>query len=133
VIVGAVVVLAAGCSGSSVPEGIPIAVRVEVVQSAGHFGNPNVRSAQPLSVYNTDADWTRVSRLLPDRLPEPVDQGSDCASGLMVSVRLATKEELTGEVNYGPCCWPKQVEPVRLLMHTLLRRKFAAELRCDCP
>lgn len=38
VIVGAVVVLAAGCSGSSVPEGIPIAVRVEVVQSAGHFG-----------------------------------------------------------------------------------------------
>jgi hypothetical protein len=135
VIVGAALALAAGCGGSGVPEGEPISVRIDVVQGPGIFGNAQgISIAQPLKVDQSNAEWARVSRLLPDSLPEPVDQGSDCVSGgLIVSVRLATRAAITGEVDYGPCRWPEEIEPVRLLMHTLLRRRLAAERRCDCP
>jgi len=127
------VVLAAGCGGSSVPEGTPLSVRLEVVDPA-YFAVPGIRVAQPLMVHmNGYAEWARVSRLLPDPLPEPVDQGSDCVSGHMVSVRLWTRAGYAGEVSYGPCRRPASIEPVRLLMHTLLRRRLAAERRCDCP
>jgi len=123
------VALVTGCGGSSVPEGKPIAVRFEVIDP-GQFANAQgVRIPQPLTVHQTDTEWPRVSQLLPDQLPEPVDQGDECLSGFMVSVRASSG----GEVDYGPCEWPKELKPVRLLMHTLLRRELAAERRCDCP
>ena len=128
-------VLAVGCGGSSVPEGTPISVRLEVVDPA-YFGVPSIRVPQPLMMVHMNyghAEWARVSRLLPDPLPEPVDQSSDCVSGYMVSVRLWTRAGYAGEVSYGPCRRPASIEPVRLLMHTLLRRRLAAERRCDCP
>jgi hypothetical protein len=101
VIVGGVVALTAGCGGSSVPEGRPIAVRFDVVERPGPSAVPGVRIAQPLTVHEIDAEWARVSRLLPDPLPEPVDQGSNCLSGHLVSVRLANRDGFAGEVNYG--------------------------------
>jgi len=92
-----------------------------------------VRTAQPLTVHDNDPEWGKVVRLLPDRLPEPLDQGSKCRSGFMVSVRVAAGgESSVGEVGYGPCRWPQEIEPVRLLMHTLLRRELAAERKCGC-
>jgi hypothetical protein len=127
------VAMTAGCGGSSVPEGRPIAVRFDVVERPGPSAVPGVRIAQPLTVHEIDTEWDRVSRLLPEDLPKPVDQGSDCWSGHLVSVRVANKDGFAGEVSYGPCRWPEEINPVRLLMHTLLRRKLAAERRCDCP
>ena len=59
--------------------------------------------------------------------------GSSVPEGTPVSVRLATNTGSSGEVDYGPCRWPEAIEPVRLLMHTLLRRRLAAERRCECP
>ncbi len=132
--------LAAGCGGSGVPEGKPIVVRFELVEPSLPVGvSPNIGpTPQPLTVYQTGgSQWRRVSRLLPGRLPEPVDQGSACVSGHVVSVRLAEVEvsanAASGEVDYGPCRWPKAIEPVRLLMHTLLQRRVAADRRCKCP
>jgi hypothetical protein len=123
-----VVLLSAGCGGSSVPEGTPISVRFEVVAAIGLYG-PRGAVPQPLTVHETDSDWRRISRLLPKPLPKPVDQGSDCVSGQVVSVRLSTKSAASGEVDYGPCRWPKSIDPVRLFMHTLLQRRVAAERR----
>jgi hypothetical protein len=127
------VALTAGCGGGSVPEGRPIAVRFDVVERPGPSAVPGVRIAQPLTVHEIDREWDRVSRLLPEDLPEPVDQGSNCWSGHLLSVRLANRDGFAGEVSYGPCRWPEEIEPVRLLMDTLLRRRLAAERRCDCP
>jgi hypothetical protein len=127
-----IALLLAGCGGSAVPEGTPISVRFEVVPSVGLVG-PHGVVPQPLTVDMTASEWRRVSRLLPDPLPEPVDQGSDCDSGHVVSVRLAAHDAISGEVEYGPCRLPKAIEPVRLLMQTLLKRRVAAERRCKCP
>lgn len=130
----------AGCGGGAVPEGTPVSVRFEIVNPPGWAGPPGVGPlAQPFAVHETQSQWTRISRLLPDRLPEPVDDGTDCfsgdviASGQVVSVRVFTSGGDTREVDYGPCRWPEAIEPVRLLMHTLLRRRLAAERRCECP
>lgn len=124
--------LTVGCGGSSVPEGVPASVRLDVVQAPGHFAVPGAAFPHPLELNETAAEWDRVTRLLPDPLPEPVDQGSGCVAGQVVSVRL-TSESSTGEVSYGPCRWPEEIEPVRLFMRTLLQRRLAAERRCDCP
>lgn len=127
------VALAAGCGGSSVPEGRPIAVRIDVVERAGPSGVLGVRIAQPLTVHEVDPNWGRISRLLPNDLPKPVDQGSDCFSGHLVTVRVASGDGFAGEVSYGPCRWPEEIKSVRLLVRTLLRHRLAAERRCDCP
>jgi hypothetical protein len=124
------VIVAAGCGESSVPDGEPFSVRFEAFQNP-IFGVPNVTTtqAQPFAVYETDPDWGKVSRLLPERLPEPLDQGSECRAGHIVSVRMSSG----GDVDYGPCRWPEEIIPVRLLMRTLQQRELAAERRCDCP
>jgi hypothetical protein len=125
--------IVAGCGGSSVPEGDPFAVRLDVLP--GFFGSAQgVRAPQPLTVSMIgDVEWGRVSRLLPDPLPEPLDQGRGCASGHMVSVQLVTRDGFAGEISYGPCRRPEEIEPVRRLLQTLLRRRLAAERRCECP
>lgn len=120
------IVFLAGCGGSKVPDGMPIAVRIEFVPSAQIVGRPGVPSPQALTVHNFGVGWDRVSSLLPETLPEPVDQGGDCYQGQVVSVRFSTKEGYTGEVDYGPCRWPASIEPVRLLMGTFLRRGRAS-------
>src|SRR4051794_38187017 len=67
------VALAASCGGSSVPEGTPFAVQLEVVEPAPY--GPHFPTPQPLAVAITNPEWARVSRLLPKPLPEPIDQG----------------------------------------------------------
>lgn len=109
----------AGCGGSAVPDGSPHSVRIEVFENPV-YGVPNVstKSVQPFAVYKDDPDWERVSNQLPDDLPEPVDQG-DCRAGQIVSVRMSSGED----IDYGPCRWPGEIEPVRSLMRALLQRE----------
>ncbi len=124
------VIVVAGCGESSVPEGSPVGVRIETFFNP-IYGVPNLTWPQPLAVYPGDPNWERVSRLLPDPLPQPVDGGSDCEvgeSGRAISVRMSSG----GDVDYGPCGWPEQIVPVRLLMTTLLQRAVAVERRCGC-
>jgi hypothetical protein len=121
----------AGCGGSSVPKGHPVSVQVEIFLNP-FFVVPNVTWPQPFAVHAGETEWERVSRLLPDRLPEPLDKGSECPpgqSGYVLSVRLSSG----GDVDYGPCGWPDEIVPVRLLMRTLQQRDVAAKRRCDCP
>src|SRR5215208_6924156 len=94
--------LAAGCGGSSVPEGDPFAVRLDVIP--GFVGSAQgARAPQPLTVSMIGyAEWERVSRLLPDPLPEPIDQGRSCGSGQLISVQLASTAGFA-DISYGPC------------------------------
>lgn len=113
-----------GCGGSAVPEGSPHSVRIEIFQNP-LYGAPNVSTTpvQPYAVYKQNREWERVSSRLPDELPEPVDQGDDCRAGQIVSVRMSSG----AEVDYGPCRWPQEIEPVRALMRTLLQRERARQ------
>src|SRR5215211_4306862 len=126
------IVLAAGCGGSSVPEGDPFAVRLDVI--AGFFGSAQgIRAPPPLMVSTMGyAEWKGVSRLLPDPLPEPVDQGKGCVSGDLVSVQVVSTAGFA-EISYGPCRRPEAIEPVRPLMRMLMQRRLAGERRCECP
>jgi hypothetical protein len=83
--------------------------------------------AQPHTVHLTDPEWVKVSRLLPEELPEPMAQGDDCVRGFTVSVRV----ESSAEVDYGPCRWPSAIDPLRLYMRTLVQREWLNDRKAE--
>lgn len=102
------------------PEGHPVSVRIEAFLNP-LYGVPNVTRPQPFAVYEGETGWAKITGLLPDRLPEPLDKGSECEvgqSGYVLSVRMSSG----GDVDYGPCAWPGEIVPVRLLMRTMMQR-----------
>lgn len=115
-----------GCGGSAVPEGSPHSVRIEIFEDPV-YGVPNVNKTpvQPWAVYKQDPEWEQVKSQLPDDLPEPVDQGDDCRAGQVISIRMSSGKD----VDYGPCRWPDEIEPIRALMRTLLKRERERDRR----
>lgn len=62
-----------------------------------------------LEVNRTDVGAEHVFDLLPDQLPAPLDQPTDCAFGNITSLELRDGDR----VDYGPCLRPDTIDALR--------------------
>lgn len=62
-----------------------------------------------------------VIHLVPDPLPDPLDQGVSCQGGGDLIVRLKSGRWIT----YGPCSWPSQIAQLwgAMIEASVLRRR----------
>ena len=60
-------------------------------------------------IEKAEPDTGEYFDLLPDQLPEPLEQPSDCVVGAVVSLQLGGG----GWVDYGPCLRPEGIEAIR--------------------
>ena len=129
----AAAVLLSGCGDDFDPEGRPVGVTLQPVPEPHPFGEgAQLPVQQPVAVWSPYSGWEDVASVTPSPLPRPLDQGSDCRSGLKVTVRLQNVEDSVStseEVEYGPCRRPAEIEPLRRTLERLLRRRDAAERR----
>jgi len=129
----AAAVLLSGCGDDFDPEGRPVGVTLQPVPEPHPFGEgAQLPVQQPVVVWSPYPGWEDVASVTPSPLPRPLDQGSDCRSGLKVTVRLQNGEDSVStfeEVEYGPCRRPAELEPLRRTLERLLRRRDAAERR----
>lgn len=118
------VALLSGCRDDFDPDGRAVEATLELVGYPVPLGvDPPSATPQPFAAGLGHREWNEVVPVLPFPLPRPLDQGSDCLTGVKVTVRVSSGDY----IEYGPCRRPREIEPLRRTLQRMLRRRLVAE------